>query len=110
MIRQYGSDAEVSAWPSRTPTLTKSYQQGSTAVPSQRRSNSRELNKERQPAADTVIEPDAIQDVWESLKAFLMALGDDVQMKELEHYIAFRLAFTSQDRHQPDWERLASLK
>jgi len=32
----------------------------------------------------------AIQDVWEALKAFLLALGDDVQMKELEHYIAFR--------------------
>ena len=31
-----------------------------------------------------------MQDVWESLKAFLLALGDDVQMKELEQYIAFR--------------------
>ena len=31
-----------------------------------------------------------MDDVWESLKAFLMALGDDVQMKELEHYIACR--------------------
>jgi predicted transport protein len=30
------------------------------------------------------------KDVWESLKAFLLALGDDVQMKELEHYVAFR--------------------
>ena len=32
----------------------------------------------------------ALNDVWESLKAFLEALGDDVQMKELEHYVAFR--------------------
>jgi len=32
----------------------------------------------------------AIQDVWVSLKAFLLALGDDVQMRELEHYNAFR--------------------
>jgi predicted transport protein len=31
-----------------------------------------------------------LRDVWESLKAFLLALGDDVTMKELEHYIAFR--------------------
>jgi hypothetical protein len=62
---------------------------GSTAVPSQRRSNSRDINQEREPAAETVVEPSAIQDVWESLKAFLLALGDDVQMKELEHYIAF---------------------
>jgi len=31
-----------------------------------------------------------LQDIWESLKAFLLALGDDVQMKELEHYVAFR--------------------
>ena len=27
---------------------------------------------------------------WESLKAFLLALGDDVQMKELDQYVAFR--------------------
>ena len=31
-----------------------------------------------------------IQDLWEALKAFPLALGDDVQMKELEHYTAFR--------------------
>ncbi len=31
-----------------------------------------------------------LQDLWENLKAFLLALGDDVQMKELEKYIAFR--------------------
>jgi hypothetical protein len=59
---------------------------GSTAIPSQRRSNSRDLNKERPLTAETVVEPDAIQDVWESLKAFLLALGDDVQMKELEGF------------------------
>jgi predicted transport protein len=32
----------------------------------------------------------SVLDVWEGLKAFLLALGDDVQMKELETYIAFR--------------------
>ena len=32
----------------------------------------------------------SLQDVWEALKAYLLALGDDVQMKELEHYVAFR--------------------
>ncbi len=30
------------------------------------------------------------QELWESLKAFLMAIGDDVTMKALEHYTAFR--------------------
>src|SRR5260370_5240915 len=32
----------------------------------------------------------SVLNIWESLKAFLLALGDDVQMKELENYIAFR--------------------
>ncbi len=31
-----------------------------------------------------------VSDVWEALKAFLLAMGDDVQMKELATYIAFR--------------------
>jgi predicted transport protein len=31
-----------------------------------------------------------VSDLFESLKAFLMALGDDVQMKTLKHYIAFK--------------------
>lgn len=31
-----------------------------------------------------------LRDLLESLKAFLLALGDDVQMKILKHYIAFR--------------------
>ncbi len=35
-------------------------------------------------------QPKALLDVWEALKAFLLALGDDVHMKELEHYVAFR--------------------
>ena len=64
-----------------------------TAVPNQRRSLQGEGAKEKQApvrAIETVVGPKALQDVWESLKAFLLALGDDVQMKELEHYIAFR--------------------
>ena len=84
---------------------------GSTAVPSQKRSTSRDINKERPPAADTVVEPDAIQDVWESLKAFLLALGDDVQMKELEHYTAFRrlknfVCVTQQSKNLQVWVKL----
>jgi hypothetical protein len=35
-------------------------------------------------ATDSGTEPKTLQDVWESLKAFLLALGDDVQMKELD--------------------------
>jgi predicted transport protein len=65
----------------------------STTIPNQRRSHASEATKEKQPAtgtAGTGVEPKALQDVWESLKAFLLALGDDVQMKELEHYVAFR--------------------
>jgi predicted transport protein len=62
-------------------------------VPSQRRSHAVEPAKEKQPAPGTTEispEPHALMDVWESLKAFLLALGDDVQMKELEQYVAFR--------------------
>jgi len=41
-------------------------------------------------ASEAGVDAKALQDVWESLKAFLLALGDDVQMKELEQYVAFR--------------------
>ena len=40
------------------------------------------------PGRSLTAEP--LNGLWESLKAFLLALGDDVMMKELEHYIAFR--------------------
>jgi predicted transport protein len=46
--------------------------------------------KEKQQTSGAGTESKGLQDVWESLKAFLLALGDDVQMKELEHYVAFR--------------------
>jgi len=46
--------------------------------------------KEKLPASRTEGELDVLQDIWEHLKAFLLALGDDVQMKELELYVAFR--------------------
>src|SRR5580692_10072427 len=64
----------------------------STTVPNLPRSRADQIPNEKRPAetAETGVEPKAIEDVWESLKAFLLALGDDVQMKELEHYIAFR--------------------
>jgi len=65
----------------------------STTVSNSRRSHSGEAGKEKQPvvgATGTGADAKVLQDVWESLKAFLLALGDDVQMKELEHYVAFR--------------------
>jgi predicted transport protein len=65
----------------------------SNTVPNLRRPHADAAPKEKKPVAETAgasAELNAIQDVWESLKAFLLALGDDVQMKELEKYIAFR--------------------
>src|ERR1700689_3251913 len=63
----------------------------STATPGQRRPSSGTAARNRHVAADSgVAELKAMNDVWESLKAFLLALGDDVHMKELEHYVAFR--------------------
>ena len=65
----------------------------SNTIPNPRRSRAGEGIKEKQPAVamnQTDVEPNVLQDVWESLKAFLLALGDDVQIKELEHYVAFR--------------------
>ena len=65
----------------------------STAAPTPPRSQASEATREKEPVALSA-EPapgaQDIQDLWEALKAFLLALGDDVQMKELEHYIAFR--------------------
>ena len=66
----------------------------STTVAPQRRSHVTEApTKEKLSAAreaETGTEPKTLQDVWEALKAFLLALGDDVQMKELDQYVAFR--------------------
>ena len=55
-------------------------------------SRSVEARKDKpQDDADPETKPDRpVVDALESLKAFLLALGDDVQMKELQHYIAFR--------------------
>src|SRR3984957_6819002 len=57
----------------------------STTIPNQRRAHANEVAKDKQSTetAETGAERKALQDVWESLKAFLLALGDDVQMKEL---------------------------
>ena len=83
----------------------------STTIPSSRRSHANEANQERQSPAETGAETKALQDVWESLKTFLLALGDDVQMKELEHYVAFRRLknFACVTQHNKDlqvWIRL----
>ena len=52
-----------------------------TVVPTPRRSHAGETVKEKQPAAgatNTGADLKTLQDVWESLRAFLLALGDDV--------------------------------
>jgi len=85
-----------------------------TTGPNRPRSHVDEVPKEKKPVAapaEDGAEPKAIQDVWESLKAFLLALGDDVQMKELEHSIAFRRLknFACVKLHSKDmqvWTRL----
>src|ERR1019366_4197078 len=65
----------------------------STTVAHRQRSHNGDAARDKQPSVETS-DRDAggttVSDTWESLKAFLLALGDDVQMKELEHYIAFR--------------------
>lgn len=33
---------------------------------------------------------ESLKDLWEALRAFLLALGDDVQEKQLKYYVAFR--------------------
>ena len=53
----------------------------------------------------------ALNDVWESLRAFLDALGDDVNMIELEQYTAFRrlknfACVKRQNRELVVWVRL----
>jgi hypothetical protein len=62
----------------------------STTVPHrQRRAEASEATREKLSAtvvAEAGTEAKALQDVWESLKAFLLALGDDVQMKELPYH------------------------
>jgi predicted transport protein len=86
----------------------------STTVPNQRSSHASEAAKEKQSAvraAETGAEPKALQDVWEALKALLLALGDDVQMKEMEQYVAFRRLknFACVKLHRRDlqvWTRL----
>jgi predicted transport protein len=82
----------------------------STTTPNQRRPHTSDI-KDKQPAASVGVESTALEDLWESLKAFLLALGDDVQMKELEHYVAFRRLknFACVKQHNKDlqvWTRL----
>lgn len=65
----------------------------SSGVPPQRRSVVTDKAKETRfgdAGGAGTPEPKTLQDIWECLKAFLQALGDDVQMKELEQYVAFR--------------------
>jgi predicted transport protein len=101
--RRYGGDL----------LLLELVRAGSTA-PNHRRSQAGEAPKGKEPAAGTyeiAAQSQALQDLWESLKAFLMALGDDVQMKQLEQYIAFRRLknFACVKLHSKDllvWARL----
>ena len=67
----------------------------SNTMPNVRRSRTDEAAQVKNELAagesiETEVALGALRDVWETLKAFLLALGDDVQMKELEHYVAFR--------------------
>ena len=64
----------------------------SNTLPNQRRSSGEQSGEKKSGAEVNEPRPEEhnLQDVCEALKAFLLALGDDVQMKELEHYIAFR--------------------
>ena len=62
----------------------------SNSIPNPRRPQASEATAQKPSAIGISGEPKALQDVWESLKTFLLALGDDVQMKELDHYVAFR--------------------
>src|ERR1700730_6846151 len=62
--RRYGGDLLL-------PELVRA----STTVPKPRRSRAYEIPKEKRQAAETVetgAEPKAIEDIWESLKAFLL--------------------------------------
>jgi predicted transport protein len=85
----------------------------SSTVPTQRRGGQIVKEKQSEAGIDAVAvePPGAVQDLWEALKSFLLALGDDVQMKELEHYVAFRRMknFACVKMHTKDlqiWARL----
>ena len=64
----------------------------SSSAPNQKRIPSGEAKEKHVAAATADAEAGtrALNDVWESLKAFLEALGDDVNVVELEQYVAFR--------------------
>jgi len=79
--RRYGADLLVLDLVNVSPAETAN-----------KRSRSMDRNKDKLPTQDAseTSTGDTVSDVWETLKAFLLALGDDVQMKELTFYIAFR--------------------
>ena len=62
----------------------------STAETPGKHIHGRQVGKEEHKEISGLELGQSVQDVWESLKAYLLALGDDVQMKQLEHYVAFR--------------------
>lgn len=83
----------------------------SSTAPNPRRTPANSVSQHKQHTTETDIESKALQDVWESLKALLSALGDDVQMKVLENYTAFRRLknFACVQHHQKDlqvWVKL----
>lgn len=55
---------------------------------------------------------DNLRDRYEALKAFLTALGDDVQLKQLKYYVAFRRLnnFASVEVHPRDGHMLVYVK
>jgi predicted transport protein len=81
--RRYGSDLLLLDLVNVSPA--------ETALKRSRPVEARKEKEQPQPEADPEAAPEhTIDDVWGALKAFLLALGDDIQMKELEHYTAFR--------------------
>ena len=56
--------------------------------------------------------PTDLRNRFDSLKAFLMALGDDVQMKQLKYYVAFRRLknFACLEVHPQNGQILAYVK
>jgi predicted transport protein len=65
--------------------------QSGSVLPNPRRTAQAPKEKESVSSSDVSgVEQGAVHDLWNTLRAFLLALGEDVQMKELEHYVAFR--------------------
>ncbi|MBE3590063.1 MAG: DUF91 domain-containing protein [Firmicutes bacterium] len=87
--RRFGDDLlllELVNAPSATASVSASMPQPSTAAPASGRSASPEKTVSEILADLT----GPLRDLYEELRAYLFALGDDVQEKVLKHYVAYR--------------------